>query len=238
MLPLVSPLAREAVFFDLVFVSAVARIGDDLRGEDRAEYLAISDYMILFLSIYSLWERNVMYSTRFYQDDVFNKIWFSAVMIGVVVLAVHATGGMHGESIQLFCLTRAALSFIVHLPWANVALQIHKYSGHAVSMCIVGVLETVLYAAAGYVPVEYRKYLMLMSVCVLQLQFTRVLLARATKGWVPFPSAPSPVDIEHLSGTSRACSALRGPETEVLRRAVRPLSHAPTRVTGLTNKGC
>ena len=102
------------MFFDLIYVAAIARLGEDLRGDDDAVPLPIGSYIVIFGSLYATWVHITYYATvcgwsglgvhcwchspcvrvplvativqKWFNDDLFSKIWLASLMVGVTLL--------------------------------------------------------------------------------------------------------------------------------------------------------
>lgn len=79
------------LFLDLVFVAAIARLGESLRGDDDdPDFLPAFDWVVKFGVVFSVWGQSTYYATRFFVDDLFHKLYLATLMIGVTLLAVHS----------------------------------------------------------------------------------------------------------------------------------------------------
>lgn len=66
------------LFFDLIFVKALENLGEALRGEDAAEgAIPFGDWLLAFFSVYQAWSSMLIYSTRFFTDDLASKLLVS-----------------------------------------------------------------------------------------------------------------------------------------------------------------
>ena len=62
------------LFFDLVFVTAVSAINDDLREEE----LSFGNYFQYFLVIWFFWKEITLYGSLLASDDLWHKLYFGA----------------------------------------------------------------------------------------------------------------------------------------------------------------
>lgn len=98
------------LFFDLVFVTAVSAINDDLREEQ----LSFENYFQYFLVIWFFWKEITLYGSLLASDDLWHKIYFGAFGIGIVSLAMHCQGGWENDSnATRFAATGSYMSFIL-----------------------------------------------------------------------------------------------------------------------------
>jgi len=98
------------LFFDLVFVTAVSAINDDLREEE----LSFENYFQYFLVIWFFWKEITLYGSLLASDDLWHKVYFGAFGLGIVSLAIHCQGGWEnsGNAIR-FAATSSYMSFIL-----------------------------------------------------------------------------------------------------------------------------
>jgi len=87
------------LFFDLVLVTCVARLGEDLK--DRT--LNIPEYTAYFFVVWTMWTTSTQYATRFHSDDMSHKLFFAFYMVGLVGLAMHSQGGFYGDTTVAHC---------------------------------------------------------------------------------------------------------------------------------------
>jgi len=59
------------LFFDLIFVAAVAEVGSPLRSD--YSWAGLLRYSFLFVLIWWAWSGHTLYSTRFDHDDLVRK---------------------------------------------------------------------------------------------------------------------------------------------------------------------
>ena len=64
------------LYFDLIFVVALARLGDGLRDklDDNDCVAGVLDYLAYAFHVYRLWVILTLYSTRYGADDLWNKL--------------------------------------------------------------------------------------------------------------------------------------------------------------------
>ena len=116
----------QELFLDLIFVTVIANLGEALRGEDEAEgSLPLADYVLVLLSVFTLWVAVLVYTNVFYSDDVSQKVWLACYMGGLVAVSAHARGRLSDTS--NFCSFAGAAAFclvLLVLAYARAAYHI------------------------------------------------------------------------------------------------------------------
>ena len=92
------------LFFDLVFIVAVAQLGDSLREE--LTMVGILEYASLFVLVWWTWVGFSYYADVFDTDDLFSALALILVMFGVLALSQTIHDALHGGS---FAFTAAFL---------------------------------------------------------------------------------------------------------------------------------
>jgi low temperature requirement protein LtrA len=80
------------LFFDLVFVAAVAQVGTHLR--DDYSLAGLLRFTFLFILIWWAWLGHTTFSTRFDTDDLVQRGLTGSQMFLVAVMAINATGAL------------------------------------------------------------------------------------------------------------------------------------------------
>ena len=117
------------LFFDLIYVAAIARLGEDLRGDGDATPLRLSAYIVTFASLYSTWVHITQYATvrrmpvhalpcavhhgttpdvalcpqRWFNDDTFSKLWLASLMVGVTMLCTRVRARCNSRTVASPC---------------------------------------------------------------------------------------------------------------------------------------
>ncbi|MBW4621852.1 MAG: low temperature requirement protein A [Cyanosarcina radialis HA8281-LM2] len=98
------------LFYDLVFVAAIAEVAHTLGKEiDLLDYLG---YVLLFVPIWWSWVGATFYATRFDTDDLGHRLLTLLQMVAIAVLAVNASYGL-GKSADGFALSYVAVRVIL-----------------------------------------------------------------------------------------------------------------------------
>ncbi|WP_411968809.1 low temperature requirement protein A [Haloferax sp. YSSS75] len=84
------------LFFDLVFVVAIAEVGTYLHHE--LTLIGILEFAGLFLMVWWVWLGYSYYADMFDTEDLFSRLLMVAAMFVVIFLSQTADDAMHGES--------------------------------------------------------------------------------------------------------------------------------------------
>jgi low temperature requirement protein LtrA len=99
------------LFFDLVFVAAVAQVAHPLRDHYTMEGLV--RFAILFVLIWWAWIGHALFSTRFDTDDAVQRGLTLLQMFGVAVMAANAGDALDSRSSAGFAAAYAALRLVL-----------------------------------------------------------------------------------------------------------------------------
>lgn len=93
------------LFFDLIFVVAIARLGEHARESSETNIsLENGTYFIYFLCFFVMWMQSTIYGTRFGANDLPNVIYFGTYMLGCVFMTSNLRGGFEGDGFPKFAL--------------------------------------------------------------------------------------------------------------------------------------
>jgi low temperature requirement protein LtrA len=99
------------LFFDLVFVAAVAQVAEPLRHDYSLSGLA--RFTVLFVLIWWAWTGHSVFSTRFDTDDVVQRGLTLLQMFVVAAMAANAKDALDSRSSAGFAAAYAAVRFIL-----------------------------------------------------------------------------------------------------------------------------
>jgi low temperature requirement protein LtrA len=99
------------LFFDLVFVAAVAQAGTHLRDDYSAAGLL--RFALLFVLIWWAWLGHTTFSTRFDTDDVVQRALTALQLFLVAVMAVNATGALDSRDSAGFAAAYSVMRFVL-----------------------------------------------------------------------------------------------------------------------------
>jgi len=104
------------LFYDLVFVAAVAMMGTRLVHE--VSWAGVASYLAYFALVWWLWASHTFYADRYDTDDLIYRLLAGAQMVAVAVIAVSLSLGEAGST-QAFALGYTAARIILLLLYAR-----------------------------------------------------------------------------------------------------------------------
>ena len=99
------------LFFDLVFVAAVAQVGTHLR--DDYSIHGLLRFAFLFILICWAWLGHTTFSTRFETDDLVQRVLTWLQMFLVAVMAINATGALDSRDSAGFAAAYSLMRFVL-----------------------------------------------------------------------------------------------------------------------------
>jgi low temperature requirement protein LtrA len=99
------------LFFDLVFVAAVAQVGTHLR--DDYSLNGLYRFAFLFILIWWAWLGHTTFSTRFDTDDLVQRVLTWLQMFLVAVMAINATGALDSRDSAGFAAAYSIMRFVL-----------------------------------------------------------------------------------------------------------------------------
>ena len=99
------------LFFDLIFVAAVAQVAAPLR--DQYSVVGLVRFTPLFVLIWWAWTGHAVFSTRFDTDDVVQRGLTLVQMFAVATMAANAKDALDSRSSAGFAAAYAAVRFIL-----------------------------------------------------------------------------------------------------------------------------
>jgi len=99
------------LFFDLVFVAAVAQVGTHLR--DDYSFAGLLRFTFLFILIWWAWLGHTTFSTRFDTDDLVQRGLTGLQMFLVAVMAINATGALDSRDSAGFAAAYSLMRFVL-----------------------------------------------------------------------------------------------------------------------------
>ena len=99
------------LFFDLIFVAAVAQVAEPLR--DHYSVIGLVRFAPLFALIWWAWTGHTVFSTRFDTDDVIQRGLTLVQMFAVAAMAANAKDALDSRSSAGFAAAYAAVRFIL-----------------------------------------------------------------------------------------------------------------------------
>jgi low temperature requirement protein LtrA len=99
------------LFFDLIFVAAVAQVGTHLR--DDYSPAGLLRFSLLFLLIWWAWLGHTNFSTRFDTDDLVQRALTALQIFLVAVMAINSTGALDSRDSAGFAAAYSAMRFVL-----------------------------------------------------------------------------------------------------------------------------
>jgi low temperature requirement protein LtrA len=106
------------LFFDLVFVAAVAQVGTHLR--DDYSLLGVARFSILFVLIWWAWLGHTTYCTRFDTDDLAQRGLTGLQMFLAIVMAINATGALSSRDSAGFAAAYSVMRLVLVIQYLRV----------------------------------------------------------------------------------------------------------------------
>jgi low temperature requirement protein LtrA len=123
------------LFFDLVFVAAVAQVGEPLRHDYSAA--GVFRFSVLFVLIWWAWIGSSVFATRFDTDDGLQRALTFVQMFAVAAMAANATEALDSRSSAGFAAAYALVRFVLVAQYARArrvqgarALATRYLTGH------------------------------------------------------------------------------------------------------------
>ncbi|MCJ7781558.1 MAG: low temperature requirement protein A [Acidimicrobiia bacterium] len=173
------------LFYDLVFVAAVAMMGTRLVHD--VTWSSIASYLGYFALVWWLWASHTFYADRYDTDDLIYRFLAGAQMVGVALIAVSVSLGVAGST-MVFALGYTAVRLILLVLYARAYRHVVE-TRELVRGYLIGFgAASALWLVSIVVPEPYRFWLWLVAFAV-DLA-TPYILRRA--------QAAAPLDVSHL----------------------------------------
>jgi len=151
------------LFFDLVFVAAVAQVGTHLR--DDYSLSGLLRFTFLFLLIWWAWLGHTTFSTRFDTDDLVQRLLTWLQMFLVAVMAINATGALDSRDSAGFAAAYSIMRFVLVGQYVRArrvrqarALTTRYASGYAIAATI--------WLLSSLTPVPWRFWLWALALAI------------------------------------------------------------------------
>ena len=141
------------LFFDLIFVAAVAQVGEPLR--DDYTLSGLIRYTTLFVLIWWAWIGNSVFATRFNSDDVLQRVLTLVQMFAVAAMAANASDALDSRSSAGFAAAYAAMRLLLVAQYWR-ARQIDCARGLASRYLIGHGVAAVFWLLSAFVPAPAR----------------------------------------------------------------------------------
>jgi len=144
------------LFFDLVFVAAVAQVGTRLR--DDYSIAGLLRFTFLFILIWWAWLGHTTFSTRFDTDDLVQRALTWLQMFLVAVMAINATGALDSRDSAGFAAAYSLMRFVLVAQYlrARHVRQARSLIARNATSCGVG---ATLWLVSALIPAPERFWL-------------------------------------------------------------------------------
>jgi low temperature requirement protein LtrA len=109
------------LFFDLVFVVAVAELSHKLVRDTSAE--GFLEFVVLFVPVWWAWVGFTFYATRFESDDALYRLLWLTAMLGAAAMAVNVGGAFDGDG-AAFAISYAAVRTVLVVLYLIARLRV------------------------------------------------------------------------------------------------------------------
>ena len=144
------------LFFDLVFVAAVAQVGTHLR--DDYSLAGLLRFSLLFLLIWWAWLGHTTFSTRFDTDDLLQRALTALQVFLAAVMAVNATGALDSRDSAGFAAAYSVMRLVLAAQYAR-ARRIRKARGLTTRYALSCGLAAALWLSSAFVPAPERYWI-------------------------------------------------------------------------------
>lgn len=141
------------LFFDLVFVVAVAELAHTLV--DHLTVAGIVAFVILFVPVWWAWVGSTFYATRFDTDDVEYRLLTAIEMFAVTALAVNVHDGL-GETSQGFALAYALVRSVLVFKYYRAHYHLPEVRPLTTPLSIGYTCAAILWFISVFLPPPYR----------------------------------------------------------------------------------
>lgn len=141
------------LFFDLIFVAAVAQVGEPLR--DDYSLAGIARFALLFALIWWAWLGNSVFATRFDTDDALQRVLTFVQMFAVAAMAANSSDALDSRDSAGFAAAYATMRVVLVLHYAR-ARQIERARGLATRYLAGHGAAAALWLASAFVPAPAR----------------------------------------------------------------------------------
>ena len=174
------------LFFDLVFVAAVAQVGTHLR--DDYSVVGLLRFTFLFVLIWWAWLGHTTFSTRFDTDDLVQRGFTWLQMFVVAVMAINATGALDSRDSAGFAAAYSVMRFVLVAQYvrARHVRQARALTTRYAASCGVAAM---LWLISAVVPAPARFWLWAVA---LAIDVTTPLVTTRHLVNVPFDAAHLP----------------------------------------------
>jgi low temperature requirement protein LtrA len=141
------------LFFDLVFVAAVAQVAEPLR--EHYGFAELARFVPLFLLVWWAWTGRAMFSTRFDTDDGVQRALTILEMFAIAVMAANARESLVSRSSAGFAAAYAGVRVILLVHYVR-ASRLHEARGLTIPHLVGHGSAAALWLGSALLPVDLR----------------------------------------------------------------------------------
>lgn len=170
------------LFFDLIFVAAVAQVSVPLSGDYTAH--GLGRYALMFLLIWWAWLGHTMYSSRFDSDDILHRVLTFIQMFAAAAMAANAKAAFDSRDSAGFGAAYAVLRTVQSVQYLRARRL--RETRRLTTLYAAGTgVAAVAWAVAATMPIPARFYLW--TAALLVDLSTPWIAARYTHKFPPHP---------------------------------------------------
>ena len=151
------------LFFDLVFVAAVAQVGTHLR--DDYSVAGLLRFSLLFVLIWWAWLGHTSFSTRFDTDDLVQRALTWLQMFLVAVMAINATGALDSRDSAGFAAAYSLMRLVLAVQYVR-ARRIRRARALTVRYAASCAVAAALWLTSALVPPPIRFWLWALALVI------------------------------------------------------------------------
>jgi low temperature requirement protein LtrA len=144
------------LFFDLIFVAAVAQVGAALNKD--YSWLGLLRYAFLFVLIWSAWSGHTLYSTRFDTDDLVQRLLTLVQCFIAAVMAANSQDALDSRSSAGFGAAYAGMRIVLVLQYLR-ARRIPETRSLATRYAVGFGLAAILWIISALLPAPERYWM-------------------------------------------------------------------------------
>ena len=151
------------LFFDLVFVAAVAQVGTHLR--DDYSLAGLLRFSLLFVLIWWAWLGHTAFSTRFDTDDLVQRGLTWLQMFLVAVMAINSTGALDSRDSAGFAAAYSTMRLVLVAQYLR-ARRIRRARALTTRLAASCGVAAALWLASALVPAPVRFWLWAVALAI------------------------------------------------------------------------
>jgi low temperature requirement protein LtrA len=151
------------LFFDLVFVVAIAQLGNNLHKDTTLT--GFLGFVMLFIPVWWAWIGATFYANRFDVDDIGNRLLTGVQILAISALAINIHDGL-GESSIGFALAYVVIRVMLVFQYLRVAQSIPLARAIATWYAFGFAIAALFWFISTFVPIPFRFGFWLLGIIV------------------------------------------------------------------------